>query len=56
MEARNYEAISLKNVTVEGYKEPRICIHTEGKISMSDSGEIPVVQAEENGPREGEVW
>ena len=55
-EARNYEEISLKNVKIGGYTQPRICVHTEGRINLTDSGEIPVVPAEEKGPRQGEVW
>lgn len=40
MDATNYSRIRFEHVTVEGYTQPTMLLHTQGKIEMLDSTEL----------------
>ncbi len=42
MDATNYGSITLDRVTVEGYHQPKLFAHTEGKVKIVDSSPIVV--------------
>jgi len=49
IDARNFELISMKNVTLTGYTEPTILKHTEGKIECGENVKIQPINDGDKG-------
>ena len=47
MEATNYSRITLEQVTLEGYTQPKLLSYTEGELNFTDSTEVRVEKIQE---------
>jgi hypothetical protein len=56
VEARNFDKVSLKNVTLEGFADPVILKHTEGEISVVDSTPTRAIPADQYEKQSAQVW